>query len=179
MRYMAFLRAINVGGHNTVRMEELRAMLGALGLRNVETFIASGNVIFDAKGSAITVERRIEECLERELGFVVPTFVRTPAEVAAVAAHKPFRGLGDVPPSALLQVGFLKSPLEAAAHTAVMAFRDDVHDFHVRGREIYWHARERPAILKITGPKMDRAVRGPVTFRNITTVRKLAEKYCK
>ncbi|MGI8617879.1 MAG: DUF1697 domain-containing protein [Gemmatimonadaceae bacterium] len=179
MRYIAFLRAINVGGH-TVRMEQLRALLGALGMRNVETFIASGNAIFDAAGSAVSIERRIEERLERlerELGYMVPTFLRTPAEIAAVAAHKPFRGLGVVPPSAMLQVGFLKSPLEAEAHAGLMAFRDDVHDFHVRGREIYWHARERRAILQITGSKMDRVLRGPATFRNITTVRKLAEKY--
>ena len=174
MRYLAFLRAINVGGHHTVRMEQLRAMLNGLGMRNVETFIASGNVIFDATGKAASVERRIEKCLEHELGFAVATFVRTPAEIAAVAAHKPFRGLGIVPPEAMLQVGFLKSPLEAEAQAALMAFRDDVHDFHVHGREVYWLARRRQAILRLTGAKMERALRGPTTFRNITTVQKLA-----
>lgn len=177
MRYIAFLRGINVGGSHAVRMEPLRAVLTALGLRNVETFIASGNVIFDATGKAAPIERRIEECLEREFGFAIPTFLRTAAEVAAVAAHKPFRGLGVLPPGAMLQVGFLKAPLEAEARAALLAFRDDIHDFHVRGREVYWLTRERPAVLRITGPKMDRALGGPATFRNITTVRKLAEKY--
>jgi uncharacterized protein (DUF1697 family) len=177
MRYVAFLRGINVGGSHAVRMEPLRAMLVALGLRNVETFIASGNVIFDASGKAASIERRIEERLERELGFTIPTFLRTTPEVATVAAHKPFRGLGVVPPGALVQVGFLKSPLEADASAGLMALRDDVNDFHVHGREIYWHARERRAILRITGAKMDRTLRGPVTFRNITTVRTLAERY--
>ena len=174
MRYLAFLRAINVGGHHSVRMEQLRAMLSTLGMRHVETFIASGNVIFDATGKAASVERRIEKCLEDELGFAVATFIRTPTEIAAVAAHKPFPGLGAVPPGGLLQVGFLKSPLEADARAAVMAFRDDVHDFHVHGREVYWLARQRQAILRLTGAKMERALRGPVTFRNITTVQKLA-----
>ena len=177
MRYIAFLRGVNVGGSHAVRMEPLRAMLAALGLRSVETFIASGNVIFDAAGKAASIERRIEECLERGLGFAVPTFLRTIAEVADVAAHEPFRGLGVVPPSALLQVGFLKAPLAYGAYAALMALRDDINDFHVHGREIYWHARERRAILRITGAKMDRTLGGPVTFRNITTVRKLAEKY--
>ena len=177
MRYIAFLRGINVGGSHAVRMEPLRAMLTALALRNVETFIASGNVIFDATGKAVSIERRIEECLERELGFAVPTYLRTTAEVAAVAAHEPFRGLGVLSPGAMLQVGFLKAPLGADAHAALMAFRDDIHDFHVLGREVYWRTRERPAILRITGPKLDRALGGPATFRNITTVRKLAEKY--
>lgn len=177
MRYIAFLRAINVGGHHAVRMDSLRAMLGTLGMRSIETFIASGNVIFEATASAATIERRFEQLLERELLFPVSTFVRTPVEVAAVAAHKPFRGLGDLAPTALLQVGFLKSPLTPQARAAVMAFRDDVHDFHVRGREMYWHARERPAVLRLAGAKMERAIGGPTTFRNITTVRKLAEKY--
>lgn len=177
MRYIAFLRALNVGGHHSVRMDQLRAMFGALGMRNVETFIASGNVVFDASASAATIERRVEQCLERELGFPVSTFVRTPAEVAAIAHHKPFRGLGAIPSTALLQVGFVKSPLTTQALAAVMALRSDVHDFHVRGREIYWYARERPAVLRITGAKMERALGGPTTFRNITTVRKLAERY--
>ena len=64
MRYVAFLRAINVGGH-TVRMEALRREFESLGATNVETFIASGNVIFDtARRNAAALERAIEEHLQ-------------------------------------------------------------------------------------------------------------------
>ncbi len=68
-KYVAFLRAINVGGH-TVKMDYLRGLFEAIGSRNVETFIASGNVIFDSKSkNAPALERRIEKHLEETLGY--------------------------------------------------------------------------------------------------------------
>src|SRR5690348_3357996 len=89
-RYIAFLRAINVGGH-TVKMDALRAHIQALGLQNVETFIASGNVIFESpEQDAQALEKRIEAHLKQALGYEVATFLRTPAELAAVAAYLPF-----------------------------------------------------------------------------------------
>ena len=70
VRYVAFLRAINVGGH-TVKMEELRRLFEAMGAANVETFIASGNVFFDSVGAADLLERRLEAGLEKALKFPV------------------------------------------------------------------------------------------------------------
>ena len=62
VRYVAFLRAINVGGH-VVKMDRLRRIFESMRFRNVETFIASGNVIFEAAGNADVLERRIEKGL--------------------------------------------------------------------------------------------------------------------
>jgi uncharacterized protein (DUF1697 family) len=89
-RAIAFLRAINVGGH-TVTMERLRALFESFGFVKVETFIASGNVIFETD-TAVTaqVEKAIENHLRPALGFAAATFVRTQAEVAAIAAYNPF-----------------------------------------------------------------------------------------
>src|SRR4051794_37902161 len=90
MRYIAFLRAINVGGH-TVKMEALRNHFEALGFANVSTFIASGNVIFDAPESdPRAIDRQIETRLREELGYPVATFVRTAAELAVIADYAPF-----------------------------------------------------------------------------------------
>src|SRR5207249_2963529 len=88
-KYVALLRAINVGGH-TVKMDYLRTLFEAIGLSNVETFIASGNVIFDS-GSKDTraLERKIEKHLQETLGYEVKTFVRGVAELAVVANYKP------------------------------------------------------------------------------------------
>ncbi|MGH7483915.1 MAG: DUF1697 domain-containing protein, partial [Longimicrobiales bacterium] len=82
-RCFAFLRAINVGGR-TVRMAALRELFDALGLERVETFIASGNVVFDVEGQEdpSALERRIEERLRRELGYEVATFLRARPELA-------------------------------------------------------------------------------------------------
>src|ERR1700730_6560978 len=89
-KYVAFLRAINVGGH-TVKMDHLRGLFEAIGFANVETFIASGNVIFDAKSrNTLALERKIEKHLQETLGYKVATFVRATTELAEVAAYKPF-----------------------------------------------------------------------------------------
>src|SRR5688572_10594132 len=89
-KYVAFLRAINVGGH-TVKMDALRRLFEALGFVNVETFIASGNVIFDSPSKDTkALEKKIESYLRETLGYEVATFIRTIAEVAAIADYKPF-----------------------------------------------------------------------------------------
>ena len=72
-KYFAFLRAINVGGH-TVKMDYLRALFEALGFANVETFIASGNVIFETKSKDTNaLQREIEKHLHQALGYEVAT----------------------------------------------------------------------------------------------------------
>src|SRR5262249_56400329 len=88
--HVAFLRAINVGGR-VVKMDHLRALFEGLGLANVETFIASGNVIFESPvRKAKALEARIEAHLRDSLGYAVGVFIRSPAELAAVAGHRPF-----------------------------------------------------------------------------------------
>jgi uncharacterized protein (DUF1697 family) len=90
-RYIAFLRAINVGGHNTVKMDFLRHLFESLGFSNVETFIASGNIVFETKSkNAQALEREIEKGLREALGYAVATFIRTGTELAAIANYKPF-----------------------------------------------------------------------------------------
>src|SRR5438874_9114515 len=88
-RYIAFLRAINVGGR-TIKMETLRQHFEALGLTKVETFINSGNVIFEARAAKTgNLEKKIEAQLRQMMGYDVAAFVRTPAELAAIAAYQP------------------------------------------------------------------------------------------
>lgn len=170
-RYVALLRAINVGGH-TVKMPALRASFEALGCTDVSTFIASGNVLFQTTArSAGALERRIADALEREYRFPVATFLRTPAEMAAAAAH-PFGKLAD---GDALQVGFLSRPLTAADAPAVEGFATTTDAFIARGRELYWRISGRVSDSKITNARLERTLSLEVTFRNITTVRKLAE----
>ena len=87
-RYIAFLRAINVGGH-TVKMDRLREIFESLGFANVETFIASGNVVFETTAlDTAALETRIAAALQAALGYEVATFIRTEAELARIAAHR-------------------------------------------------------------------------------------------
>jgi uncharacterized protein (DUF1697 family) len=170
-RYVALLRAINVGGH-TVKMERLRAEFEALRLRDVSTFIASGNVLFSAPApEPVELEARIERRLEKSLGFPVATFLRTPDELQAIVRDEPFADRGA---AATLWVGFIKSDVAADARDRLLALRGELDEFEVRGREAFWLRRERSMAQLVTGARIDRALGSATTFRNVTTVRKLA-----
>ena len=176
-RYVAFLRAINVGGR-TVRMDALRQLFERWGGSNVETFIASGNVVFDtSRRSADMAERSIEDHVRKALGYPVITFLRSIPEVAAVAAHTPF-AQDELEAGGTLFVGFMKTAPGPSVACAVAALRDDVNDFAVRGRELYWLRRSQLMQSISSGPPIEKLVGSPITMRNVNTVRRLAAKYC-
>jgi uncharacterized protein (DUF1697 family) len=177
-RYIALLRGINVGGHR-VAMAELRAQFEALGFRGVETFIASGNVIFDAAGgNEAQLREQIERRLRDALGYDVPTFLRTPHELAAVAAYEPFSPAQLGTDFHTLSVMFMAEAAPAGLHDALQAFRTTRDEFHVQGRELYWLCRARSSDSLVDWPLLGKRVAMPsVTVRNATTVRKLAAKY--
>ena len=173
-RYVAFLRAINVGGH-TVKMDRLRALFEELRLANVETFIASGNVLFNSSAaSTMATEARIERHLERALGYAVPTFVRPLAGLAGVVASHPFEHFER--DGHALSIGFLKGALAPAVRQKLMALHTGYDEFHLHDREVYWLCRGRVSDSKVWGSLLDKVLASPVTFRNVTTVRKLAAK---
>lgn len=172
-RYIAFLRAINVGGHQ-VKMDRLRALFEEMGFENVATFIASGNVIFDANGKPDALEKKIEAHLKEALGYEVATFLRTPKELAALAPLRPY---DDEEAAHGLYVGFLKEAPSAEATEKLMSLRGETVDFAVLGREVWWLSRISMADSRISNGTLEKALRMPATFRNVTTVRKLAAKY--
>ncbi len=173
---IAFLRAINVGGR-VVPMSDLKALFEALGLADVETFIASGNVIFRSPSrNGQTLQRRIEQRLRAVLGYDVPAMLRTDAEVAAIAAYRAF------PPAKLrtavrLTIGLLAAPPTAAALKALQGLATEFDDFHVNGRELHWLARRKFSETTITTVMFERALKAPVTFRGVNTIARLAAKY--
>lgn len=175
MRYIALLRAINVGGH-VVKMDHLRRLFEGMGFSGVETFIASGNVIFDAPGrSAAALEKKIAAHLRAELKYEVATFVRTPAELAEVADHRPFSDtdLG----GAGLYVAFLAAAPAPEAARDLAAFNSSIDAFEVRKREVYWLVRPRFSDSTFSGARLEKTLRMAATVRNVATVRKLAAKY--
>jgi uncharacterized protein (DUF1697 family) len=90
-RFIAFLRAINVGRGRTVKMRSLRQVFESLGLSKVATFIASGNVVFETRTKKTKIlERKIEGALKEALGYEVRTFVRGETELAKIANYQPF-----------------------------------------------------------------------------------------
>ena len=176
-RYVAFLRAINVGGH-TVKMDHLRRLFEALDFDNVATFIASGNVVFETPDTDTdSLEETIETHLQAALGYPVATFLRSAPEVAAIAAYQPFPDADLDADSAALYIAFLPSAPNSAAQAQLLAARTPADDFHFRGRELYWLRRRRLSDAAYPGPPIEKILGLPATTRNVTTVRKLAAKY--
>lgn len=177
-RYLAFLRGMNVGGHR-VSMEELRALFSELKFSNVETFIASGNVIFDASGSssADALEQRIEAHLQKALGYAVSTFLRTPAEMARIVPAVPFPAADVATAGHTLHVGFLRHAPDAVLTKHLHGLNTSYDTFGVGAREMYWLCRGRFSDSTVKWPAAEKAMKLDVTMRSLTTVRKLTEKY--
>lgn len=175
-RYIAFLRAINVGGH-TVKMEALRLHFEELGFSGVETFIASGNVVFDASAKSVpALEQKIERRLQEALGYAVATFIRTKAELAQIARHEPFQP--EILAKALaLNVAFLREPPDEAALQRLMARRTAIDDFAAHGREVYWLCRKKQSDSTFSNAVLEKTLGRPSTLRGVSTIQKMAARY--
>jgi uncharacterized protein (DUF1697 family) len=170
-RYVAFLRAINVGDR-VVKMDALKAMFEAMRFTDVATFIASGNVVFSGSGDAARIEATLANGLEKALGFPVPAFVRTIEEVGRIAAFDPFPGAND----GTLYVGLLPSA-PSGGRSNVAALETPTDRLRVHGREVYWLCATGLMQSTVTYARVEKALGLPATFRNISTVRRLAAKY--
>jgi uncharacterized protein (DUF1697 family) len=167
MRLVAFLRAINVGGH-VVRMEDLRRIFVESGQSNVETFIASGNVVFESKSRSVSaLTRTLEQALLKALKYEVATFIRPMAEVARIASRQPFGK-----PTGTLFVGFLSEP---ASQEKLQRLITPIDQFHIEGSEIYWHRLDRES--EITGGTIEKVLGLRATLRNMNTIQRIAAKY--
>lgn len=177
-RYVALLRAINVGGH-VVRMEQLRDVFSGLGFSNVETFIASGNVLFSTPETDVeALERRAEAGLKRALGYDVGTFIRTPEQLQAIAGHRPFarepaKGEGTV------YIISLKQPLAAAARRQMLALATPGDEFACKGAEVYWCRRGNLLDSTVSGPQLGRVLGAQTTMRNRNTIVRLVDRLAK
>ena len=175
-RYIAFLRAINVGGH-TVKMDRLREIFESLGFANVETFIASGNVVFEtAAQDMVTLETMIAAGLQVALGYQVATFLRTPAELARIAAHQAFPQ-SQLDAAQALNIAFLAAPLDAEAVRKLMALKTAIDDFATHEREIYWLCLTKQSESTFSNAVLEKTLGRQSTLRGANTVQKMAAKY--
>lgn len=175
-RFIAFLRAINVGGH-TVKMNHLRHLFESLALSRVETFIASGNVVFETTSkNAPVLERKIERSLYEALGYEVATFIRTDAELAAIATYTPFQQ-SELDAAVALNIAFLADRLDDKSMQKLIALRTDIDDFHVHEREIYWLCRKKQSASKISNAVIEKTLGRKSTLRGVNTIKKMAAKY--
>jgi uncharacterized protein (DUF1697 family) len=176
MRYIAFLRAINVGGH-TVKMEYLRQLFESFGFSEVETFIASGNVIFQttAKHTAM-LESKIANGLRTALGFEVATFIRTDAELAQIAAYKAFPR-SELDAAVAFNIAFLAGPLDQKAKQKLKALTTEIDRFVAHEREVYWLCGKKQSESTISNALLEKTLGVKSTIRGVNTINKMAARY--
>lgn len=176
-RFIAFLRAINVGGSRVVKMDVLQKVFESLDFSGVATFIASGNVAFETRAKNITMlERKIEKKLQEALGYDVPVFLRSQGELKEIASFEPFRP-SEIQGAVAVNIVFLRDGLDERSKKKVIALETDTDEFRIHGREIYWLRRKKPGTSLYSTVPLERVLRRPFTIRSRNTVRKLAAKY--
>ncbi len=166
MRYVAFLGGVNVGGHR-VTMERLRDEFAALGYAEVSTFIASGNVIFTAPKRA-DHDTRIAEHLGAQLGWPVPTWVRTAAEVVATVDLRPFGTIAD---GDTHMVAFCATEV---SHD-IERLDSDLDRFVPHGNDLHWLIHGNLMDSAIALKALAKELGQPCTTRNMKSLAKLAD----
>lgn len=170
MKYVALLRGINVGGKNKLPMKELAALFIAAGCKNVETYIQSGNVVFDAPAAVVKrLPGAVGEAIQQEFGYQVPLIVRSGTELAKVVAANPFLAQGALDKE--LHVYFLA---DKPAVAELDAKRSPPDEFDLLGREIYLRLPNGMGRTKLTNAYFDSKLKTVCTARNWATVLHLA-----
>lgn len=171
VRYVALLRAVNLGATRRVSMPRLREVLTARGHGAVRTHLASGNVLLDSTLSEAELAAELTEAIDEEFGLDVPVVVRTAGELAEVLAADPF---GDVAtdPSRYSVTFFPEPPHPDRVAAAPSA---DGGAYEVRGRELYLWLPDGMITSPMGGWKWDRLLGVAGTNRNWNTVTKLVE----
>ena len=175
-RYAAFLRGINVGGRR-VKNDDLRTAIEHLGFEDVAIFRASGNVILEGRrASAVKLAGRLEEGLEEALGYEVRTFVRTGAQVHAIAEHEPFTARQLAGSKGKVQVTLLAKKPDAAVREEVLdaAGEDDLLAFDET--ELYWLPKAGTQESALGQEKLAKLF-GSATMRTQGTIQAIAAKY--
>ncbi|KAG6959955.1 hypothetical protein JG687_00008490 [Phytophthora cactorum] len=173
-KIVAFLRGVNVAGRVHSMMSIANA-LGKAGLKNAETFLASGNIIFDAptdrvKSSVLDVEHRVEEALEKLFGYHISVFARSMDEVAQ---------LGDrvVKSTTAVNVVLMKEELTKEQRDIVAALSTDADELEVLDKAFVWYSATKMSESPLFKVAFDKKLGVPVTVRTVNTLRRIVKKF--
>lgn len=174
MKYVAFLRGINVGGKNKVKMETLREICTEQGFENVKTYINSGNIIFEtAKSDDKKLAEKIEKAIENEFSLNIKTMVRSIAEIEDIVKNNPFDGQFENDKD--MHVFFLDEDLPAEKREQLLSQNSENEMFDVRNREIFCLLRVSVLDSLMGKDYIGKKLKVSATARNWRTVNKILE----
>ncbi|KGR80801.1 DUF1697 domain-containing protein [Lysinibacillus boronitolerans] len=176
-KYVALLRGINVGGHNKLKMAELRDALQPLGLQNIRTYIQSGNILFESSESEALLQQQIQETIQTTFTITSTVIIRTAEEFRSIVNNCPFseQDLADARATATgesLHVALLSTvPIEENG-AKLLQYVSEKERCIIKGRDVYllFYDSIRNAKLSQQLPKLE----VPATVRNWKTMMKLA-----
>lgn len=171
------LRGVNVGGHNRIPMDALRALYASLRLRDARTYVQSGNVIFriddNLKGGDFGVlSRKIEDALERKFKFRPSVILRTPSELRETISRNPFSKRRAIDPARLL-VMFLARDPAPEARAQLLQINAAPEELHLTGREVFIYYPEGLGRPKLPWTRIEKILQTPATGRNWNSVLKM------
>ena len=172
---ISMLRGINVGGHNKIKMDALRALYESLKLQDASTYLQSGNVIFRANEKNLAaLAKKIQSAIEREFGFRSEVILRTTDELRQAIAANPFARRRDVEPSKLL-ITFLSAAPSPDARLTLDKFKDHPEEIHLTGRELYIYFPNGAGKTKLPWSAVEKLLKVTGTARNLNSAVKMLE----
>ncbi|HEY2497363.1 MAG TPA: DUF1697 domain-containing protein [Candidatus Angelobacter sp.] len=172
---ISMLRGVNVGGRNLIKMDALKTLCVSLKLKDPQTFIQSGNVVFKTEEKDLAkLSKRIQDAIEKTFGFRPGVVLRTAAELRDVIARNPFAKRSGIEPGKLL-VNFLAANPGSEAREAALAIKTDPEELHIIGREVYIYFPNGQGRSKLPWAKIERALQTSGTGRNWNSVTKMLE----
>lgn len=173
------LRGINVSGQKAVRMERLRESCAALGFRDIQTYVQSGNVVFlEGKKSPSDLSKSIGQAILGDFGFDVSVLVRKSKEMKAVIERNPFLKDRGVDRSKLYVTFLSEAPPESALKN-LEKFSSEADQFYSRRQEIYLYCPGGYGKTKLSNTAFEKALSLRATTRNWKTVNALFEMASK
>lgn len=169
MRWVAFLRAVNLGSRNKVPMAELRALLGDAGYDDVRTYIASGNVLLDGPTSRKKLGDDLERLIADGFGVTTIAILRKPRELVKIVDAHPFRNASET------HVAFLASQPTKAAAARLEPVDSGADRAVLAGSDLYLRLPQGVQGSRFSAARIESLLGVPATMRNWRTVVALAE----
>lgn len=172
---VSMLRGANLGPHRRIKMDALREVYESLGLKDVQTYVQSGNVVFRSSGRDLPkLAKRIEAAFEKKFGFRSDVILRTAAEMRDIIARNPFATRSGIEPNRYL-VTFLAADPGQELRAKVLAIKADPEELHFDGSEMYIYFPNGLARPKLSLPAIEKILKITGTGRNWNSVLKLLE----
>jgi uncharacterized protein (DUF1697 family) len=173
--YISMLRGVNVGAHNRIKMDALRALYESLKLEDPRTYVQSGNVIFRTKEkNTAKITTQIQKAIAKKLGVSPAVILRTTTELKKAIAANPFVSRNDIVPGKLL-VTFLSAEPAADAQSVYDQFKAYPEEIHLKGRELYIYFPNGAGKSKLPWSQVEKLLKVAGTARNWNSVTKMLE----